>query len=71
MQGQSQLLMGEIQGGRTLLVEALADLEVAHLRALVFTNLALADIADGEWGRAEVLVDQDSVVAHVMASSDC
>ena len=63
--------MGEIQGGRTLLVEALADLEVAHRRALVLTNLALADIADGEWGRAEVLVDQDSVVAHVMASSDC
>src|SRR5450631_4584348 len=54
MQGQCQLLMGDIAGGRALLLEALADLEVAHLRALVFANLALADIADGDWERAEI-----------------
>jgi LuxR family maltose regulon positive regulatory protein len=63
MQGQSQLLMGDVEGGRTLLLEALGDLEVAHLRALVFANLALADIADGEWERAELLVDEGCAIA--------
>lgn len=63
MQGQSQLLMGDVEGGRALLLEALGDLEVAHLRALVFANLALADIADSEWERAEVLVDEACSIA--------
>jgi LuxR family maltose regulon positive regulatory protein len=63
VQGQSQLLMGDVEGGRTLLLEALGDLEVPHLRALAFANLALADIADGEWERAEVLVDQGCAIA--------
>jgi LuxR family transcriptional regulator, maltose regulon positive regulatory protein len=54
MQGQCQLLMGDIGGGRAMLLEAIADLEVAHLRALVFANLALADIADGDWDGAEI-----------------
>jgi LuxR family maltose regulon positive regulatory protein len=58
MQGQSQLLMGDVEGGRALLLEALADLEVAHLRALVFANLALADIAGGDWDRAEIRAAQ-------------
>jgi LuxR family maltose regulon positive regulatory protein len=63
MQGESQLLMGDVAGGRTLMVEALGDLQVAHLRALVFANLALADIADSEWDRAEMLVDQACAIA--------
>jgi LuxR family maltose regulon positive regulatory protein len=63
MQGQSQLLMGDVEGGRDLLLEALGDIEVAHLRALVFANLALADIADGQWERAEVLVDEGCAIA--------
>ena len=54
MQGQSQLLMGDVEGGRALLLEALGDVEVAHLRALVFANLALADIAEGDWEAAEI-----------------
>jgi len=54
LQGQSQLLMGDVEGGQALLQEALGDLEVAHLRALVFANLALADIAASQWDRAEL-----------------
>jgi LuxR family maltose regulon positive regulatory protein len=54
MQGQSQLLMGDVEGGRALLREALGGLEVPHLRALVLANLALADIADRDWERAEL-----------------
>jgi len=63
MQGQCQLLMGDVEGGRELLLDALGDIEVAHLRALVFANLALADIADRQWERAEVLVDEGCAIA--------
>ncbi|MEP7193018.1 MAG: LuxR C-terminal-related transcriptional regulator [Actinomycetota bacterium] len=63
MQGQSQLLMGDIAGGRALLLEALADLEVAHLRALVFANLALGDIAEGDWEGAEIHVAEACSIA--------
>ena len=54
--GQSRLLMGDVQGGRALLLEALGDLEGAHLRVMVLANLALADIVDGDWGRAGLAV---------------
>jgi LuxR family maltose regulon positive regulatory protein len=63
LQGQCQLLMGDISGGRELLVEALGDLEVAHFRALVFANLALADIAEDEWEGAEVNAAQACAIA--------
>ena len=63
MQGQSQLLMGDIEGGRALLHEALGDLEVPHLRALVFANLALADIAGNQWERAEQQVVEACSIA--------
>ncbi len=63
LQGQCQLLMGDISGGRELLVEALGDLEVAHFRALVFANLALADIAEDEWEGAEVNAAQSCAIA--------
>jgi LuxR family maltose regulon positive regulatory protein len=63
MQGQCQLLMGDVEGGRALLLEALGDLEVAHLRALVFANLALAEIADGDWERAEIQVVEACSIA--------
>jgi len=63
LQGQCQLLTGDISGGRGLLVEALGDLEVAHFRSLVFADLALADIAEDQWDRAEVNAAQACSIA--------